>query len=655
MAGSVVSALSDIPRAVALPAVAASLAYLNAKLGVANDVWTISSSISVGLQMSRLEKQDRVNAFYVFERHATDPKAWSRLFLVTPADPAHPHQQTEWTYAEAYDTVLKYARWLQEVHGVQKNEIVAIDFTNKPQFLWLWFALWSLGAKPAFINSNLRSNAFVHCVRISTSRLLFLDPEIQHLLDDDETKLGLAADGRGRAVDAHILSPTLEQTILDLAPYRAPDSARAGDKLTTLAMLIYTSGTTGLPKAATVAWAKPHTGTLFCPKLLQLTPADRFLTAMPLYHSSASILGACAVLGAGCTLVLAPKFSPRTFMQTAAQTHATVVQYIGEMCRYLVASPPSPYDRAHTLRLAFGNGMRPDVWQKFKDRFAIPVVCELYGATEAPGASIVYERSGFLRGAIGRTGTLHRLLFGRAAVLVRHDHATDQPVRHPRTNLCVTCATNEPGELLYPLDAASIDEKFSGYFGNEKASSGKILRDVLRKGDVYYRTGDLQRMDADGRWWFLDRIGDTFRWKAENVSTAEVSQALGAHPAIGEANVYGVALPNHDGRAGCAAISLTPTSSAAGFAADAALRADLAAFVRKRLPKYAVPLFLRVVTEELEVTGTLKHQKVGLREAGVDPSRTGADAVFWLAPGAEAYEAFGPKEWEGIVAGRAKL
>lgn len=646
---------TSIMSAAALPAIAASaasLAYLNAKFGISHDVWNISTTIYIGILLKRLESQDRVNIFYQFEKHATDPKSWRRHFLVVPSntDPAEKQGQTEWTYAEAYETVLKYARWLKEVHGVQKNEIVAIDFTNKPTFIWLWFALWSLGAKPAFINSNLRSNAFVHCVRISTSRLLFLDPDIQDVLDD-ETRLGLSADGRGRAAEIHILTSDIQQSILAGAPYRAPDEARSGDTLASPAMLIYTSGTTGLPKAATVGWTKPLSGVHFFPKYLELQPTDRYFTAMPLYHSSASVLGICQVLGPGCTIIVAPKFSPRTFMRTATETKATAMQYIGEMCRYLVSTPPGAHDRTHKLRLAFGNGMRPDVWQRFKDRFAIPSICEFYGATEGPGASLVYERNGFYRGAIGRSGFLTRTLFGGNAVLVRHDHETDAPVRHPRTNFCEKCGVNEPGELIYLLDPAAPNEKYQGYFGNQKSSDSKLLRNVFKKGDLYYRSGDLQRRDEDGRWWFLDRIGDTFRWKSENVSTAEVAQALGTHPAIREANVYGVALPGHDGRAGCATISLNDSHSTM----DAGLRRDLAAHVRKQLPKYAVPIFLRLPKEELQITGTLKHQKVALRNEGVDPERTGNDEVYWLPPGAEAYEPFGKGQWEAVVGGKAKL
>ncbi|KAK3674870.1 long-chain fatty acid transporter fat1 [Recurvomyces mirabilis] len=595
----------------------------------------------------RKEKQDRINIFYDFEKWALDAQASRRNFLMIPNTEGQ--QKTEWTYAESYKIVLKYARWLQDVHGVQKNEIVAINITNKPLFIWVWLALWSLGAKPAFINSNLRGNAFVHCVRLSTSRLLLVDPEVRDVLND-ETRPELASDGRGRAIDTFILEPSLQNEILAGPTYRAPDTVRSGEKNTDRAILIYTSGTTGLPKAANVSWQKARAGPEVFALALSLTKDDRYFTAMPLYHTSASILGVLQVFGPGCTIVISPKFSPRTYMKQVTETGSTAMQYIGEACRYLVSSSPTPYDRAHKLRIAFGNGMRPDVWQRFKDRFGIPEICEFYGATEGPGSSFVHEASGFTRGAIGRSGKLIRSLFGGNSVLVRHDHNTDMPYRDPKTNLCEKAATGEPGELLNWLDASAINDKYQGYFGNDKASGSKILRDVFKKGDAYYRAGDLQRMDADGRWWFLDRVGDTFRWKSENVSTAEVSQALGEHPALQEANVYGVQLPNHDGRAGCAAIALN-----SGHKLDTSLRSELAVQARKKLPKYAVPVFLRLMKDELEVTGTMKHQKVALRNTGVEPSKMGSDLLYWLPPGAQAYEEFGEKEWQSIVGGQAKL
>jgi acyl-CoA synthetase (AMP-forming)/AMP-acid ligase II len=335
-------------------------------------------------------------------------------------------------------------------------------------------------------------------------------------------------------------------------------------------------------------------------------------------------------------------------MRWISETKSDGIHYIGEMCRYLVNSPVTPYDKAHNARFAFGNGMRPDVWQKFKDRFNIDTIIEFYGATEGTAACYVHSQNSYLRGAIGRQGALIRTGL-QTFLIVKHDHETDEPYRDPKTGFCVKCSTDEPGELIHPLDAANINEKYQGYFGNDKASNSKILRDVFKKGDAYYRTGDLTRRDAEGRIYFTDRVGDTFRWKSENVSTAEVSQVIGTHPQIHEANVYGVQLPNHDGRAGCAAIVVAGEQKI-----DDALAKDVLVHARKGLPRYAVPLFLRL-RKEVEVTGTLKHQKVALRNEGVDPTKLGTDEVWWIEPGEEKYKRFEKGDWDRICSGAAKL
>lgn len=632
-----------------MPAAASTLAYLNARWQVTSDLQSLKRLLLLTVNSLRAEKRDRVNLFYVLEAHATNPKTAFRTFLVIPRDSKLVSRQTEWTYSEAYETVLKYAAWLKDAYRISKDEIVAMDFTNRPEFIFVWFALWSLGAKPAFINTNLRGKAFVHCVRTANSRLVFIDPEIQEILDE-ETRHDLETlDEKGRAIESVILTADTQRTILAGQAYRAPDEARSGAKVKDTGILIYTSGTTGLPKAANVTWSKPAIGGGFVAQWLDLKPSDRFLTAMPLYHTSASVLGLCVALTACVPLIMLPKFSPRTFMQQAAETKATTIQYVGEMCRYLVSSPPSVYDKSHSVRLAFGNGLRPDVWQKFKDRFNIPTIAEFYGATEAPTASWNISHNDFTRGAIGQSGLLMRLLFSPTQAFVRHDHDTDAPFRDPRTSFCTQCAVNEPGEMIMKLDPANIADKFQGYHGNSKANSGKILRNVFAKDDAWYRSGDLLRRDSEGRTWFVDRIGDTFRWKGENVSTAEVSESLGRHPALREANVYGVSLPGHDGRAGCAAIVL-----ADGKTLDAGLASDLAAHARKTLPRYAVPIFLRLV-QGFEVTGTMKQTKNVLRNEGVDPANMGGDKIFWLPPAGEAYVEFTKRDWEHMAGGSVKL
>ncbi|KAF2719158.1 acetyl-CoA synthetase-like protein [Polychaeton citri CBS 116435] len=648
LALQVLAAATDAPWNVAIPAVTALGAYLNARFNVAADLRSLHRVISYDRKCKSLEAKDRVNMFYLVEELAQDPQSANRPFLVLPLDTVKPGERSQWTYAEAYENILQWAGWLKQKHRIQRDEIVALDCPNKPKFIWIWYAIWSLGAKPAFLNTNLRSNAFVHCVRTSTARLLLLDSDLEDALND-ETLARLAATGTGRAVDVDLLTDETDSEISKRSIYRAPDEVRSGTKVSSPAILIYTSGTTGLPKAAYVDWRKPLSGLSIWCQALGLGPTDRFFTAMPLYHSSASVLGVGSVIGAGCTLVLAPKFSPHTFMRYASETDATVVQYIGEMCRYLLSAPVSSADKNHRIRAAFGNGLRPDVWQTFKDRFNIATILEFYGATEGPGASVNLSHNAFSRGAIGKSGKLLHLLMSRTQALVRHDVESDAPLRDPMTNFCSRASPNEPGELIHQLDPEAFGEKFQGYHGNEKATSSKILRDVFKQGDAWYRTGDLMRRDADGLLWFVDRIGDTFRWKGENVSTAEVSEALGSHGSLREANAYGVQLPGHDGRAGCAAVVLHD-----GQALDDALKRSLAAHVRQRLPRYAVPLFLRLV-KEFEVTGTMKQTKVGLRNEGVDPSKMGEDELYWLPPTSDSYQRFREKEWKELTGGKVKL
>lgn len=324
-----------------------------------------------------------------------------------------------------------------------------------------------------------------------------------------------------------------------------------------------------------------------------------------------------------------------------------MMQYIGEMCRYLASMPASPFDKAHRIRLAFGNGLRPDVWRTFKQRFAITEIVEFYSATEAVAGSFVRSKNDYTVGAVGRSGSLLRLLYGSRNAIIKHDMETGEPWRDPTTGLCVRVNTGESGELLNKLDPANISDGYVGYYNNEKASESKILRNVFEKGDAWYRSGDLLKADKDGRTFFVDRIGDTYRWKSENVSTNEVAEAMGSHAAIEEVNVYGVQLPNHDGRAGCAAVMLRSES-------NSDILRGLAQHALQRLPRYAVPIFIRVV-KQFEITGTNKYTKHGLRTQGVDPSHTGEDKVYWLPPKAQEYRTFSKRDWESISGGGVKL
>lgn len=373
---------------------------------------------------------------------------------------------------------------------------------------------------------------------------------------------------------------------------------------------------------------------------------------MPLYHSSAAILGFCCVVAAAGTIAIGKKFSNKIFWKDVRESNTTCIQYVGETCRYLLAAPPEidpitgeNLDKKHKVRMAFGNGLRPDVWNRFKERFGIETIAEFYASTEGNAGSWNYSKNDFSKGAVGRNGVLGNIVVGSLSTIVELDWETERPRRDPVTGLCKKVKRGEPGEILFKLDAEDISKSFQGYFNNKDSTESKIMRDVLVKGDAYFRTGDMFIWDAEGRMYFNDRIGDTFRWKSENVSTSDVSECLGNHPVVQEANVYGVELPHHDGRAGCVSLVLAEEP-------NERLLSSLAEYAQKRLPKYAVPLFLRI-TKEMQATGNNKQQKHVVRAQGVDPEKTGKDEMYWLKNG--TYVKFGRKDWEELNGGRVKL
>jgi acyl-CoA synthetase (AMP-forming)/AMP-acid ligase II len=363
------------------------------------------------------------------------------------------------------------------------------------------------------------------------------------------------------------------------------------------------------------------------------------------------------VLHAGATIAIGRKFSTSQFWHDIHRHNASVIQYVGETCRYLLNAPPAidpktgvNLDRAHRVRLAYGNGLRPDVWKRFKDRFNIDTIIEFYGATEGMMMLFNRSRNDFSAGAVGRVGWSHRNTVGRTLLYLEVDPDTDMPVRNPKTGLCKRVKLGQTGELCFKLPDKNLETRFQGYYGDEGATKKKILRDVVKKGDAWFRTGDLLRMDSEGRVYFSDRIGDTFRWKSENVSTAEVAQAVGLHPAVREANVYGVQVPHHEGRAGAVALVLDANEAEK---VDATLR-SLAQHVRKSLPRYALPLFLRVAKETgTNSTGTNKQQKNILRQQGITPGKVGDDQLFWLR--GDTYAKFSQKDWDELNGGRIKL
>lgn len=547
-----------------------------------------------------------------------------------------------------YEQVNRYANWMLD-QGIRPGELVGMYLMNAPEFMMIWFATLCIGAAPAFLNYNLEGKALLHCLQVCETRLIIVDEDegCQQRID------GSRADIEGRGTKIAILTEALRAEISARPATRPADAYREKTDGSFPYCLIYTSGTTGLPK-----------GCAFTQTRLQLLGAnqypyfdgkpgvDTWYNGMPLYHGTGAITSSVSLLG-GLSLAISKKFSVSKFWPEVHDSNATMFIYVGETARYLLNAPPHPLERKHKLRVGYGNGLRPDVWHKFQERFNIPEIAEFFSSTEGMFSLVVWDRGPFFAACVGHHGAILRAMLHNTYVPVAIDHETGDIWRDPNTGFAKRTSYEEGGEILVKIPNK---EAFQGYWRNEGATDKKYAANVFKKGDVWYRCGDALKRDSDGKWYFLDRLGDTFRWKSENVSTAEVSECLGKYPGVAEANVYGVLVPNHEGRAGCAALHLTEGNTVEGFDYDSMLK-----YTRERLPKYAVPVFLRVVKASTHIHNH-KQNKVPLRKEGVDPKLIGTEApegkndlFLWLPPKSDRYVPFTEKDWKILEANQAKL
>jgi fatty-acyl-CoA synthase len=498
----------------------------------------------------------------------------------------------------------RWARWALAV-GLGKGETVALIMPNRPEYVAVWLGITSVGGVVALINTGLRGPSLAHCLALAGAR---------HVIDADTL-------------------PGVEATLasLDDAPL-TPDERR-GTNLSDLALLIYTSGTTGLPKAARVSHRRVMAWSHWFSGLMDAGPADRLYNCLPMFHSVGGVVAVGALLVGGGSVAIAERFSASRFWDDVAAFDCTLFQYIGELCRYLVNAPPHPLERGHKLRLACGNGLGAEVWPAFQDRFAIPRILEFYAATE--GNFSLYN----LEGEPGALGRIPAFLAHRFPVaIVRFDADRGQPARGA-DGRCIRCPAGGAGEAIARISATAGEAggRFEGYT-DAAETDGKILRDVFAPGDAWVRSGDLMAQDARGFYRFVDRIGDTFRWKGENVATTEVAAALGAYPGVEAACVYGVKVPGADGRAGMAALVCGQGFDLAG----------LPRHLETRLPTYARPLFLRLAAS-LEATETFKPRKAALTEEGFDPAAI-ADPLFVFDDRAGAYVRLDADRYAAIAA-----
>ena len=535
----------------------------------------------------------------------TLPAVIDELAVRQPDAPALLSDRERFTFAELADRARGYARWALD-QELGKGDVVALMMPNRPEYLAVWLGLSRVGVTTALINTHLRGASLAHCLNVAGAKRIIVDAALEADLAAVLPQLDRPQPwlhGKGCAA-----WPRIDAT---LAAYPADALAGVGAPRATLAdraLLIYTSGTTGLPKAANVSHHRVMSWASWFAGLIDIQSTDRLYDCLPLCHSAGGVAAIGAALSAGASVVVAEKFSARGFWDDIARWDCTLFQYIGELCRYLLAAAPHPKERAHALRLCCGNGLAADVWEAFQARFEIPRILEFYAATE--GNFSLYNVEG-RPGAIGRLpGFLaHRF----PAAIVRFDAGSGAPARG-NDGFCMPCERGEPGEAIGRVSLRGAG-RFEGYTDGE-ATEKKLLRNVFEPGDAWVRTGDLMYTDDQGFWWFVDRVGDTFRWKGENVATAEVAAAIRSCAGVADASVYSAEVPGASGKAGMAAIVAGPDFDLA------ALRAHLAA----RLPDYARPVFLRVVAN-LEVTETFKEKKQSLAAEGWDPARI-ADPLY---------------------------
>ena len=516
------------------------------------------------------------------------------------------------TYREANATANRYAAVLA-ARGVGRGDVVGIMLRNSPNAVLMMLAAVKCGAVAGMLNYHQRGDVLAHSIGLLDAKALIIESDFADAVDE--------------CGDATITPTTIEEMerLSATAPTTNPQSASAVLAKDT-AFYIFTSGTTGHPKASVMTHKRWLSAlAVFGGLGLRLKGSDTLYSCLPLYHNNALTVAVGSVINSGATLALGKSFSASRFWDEVIASRATAFIYIGEICRYLLNQPAKPTDRAHKVRLIAGNGLRPEIWEEFTARFGIPRVCEFYAASEGNTAFInVFN--------VPRSA-------GWAAIpvaYVAYDADTGAPLRG-EDGWVQRVPAGQPGLLLSPVSRL---QPFDGYT-DASASEKKLVRNAFRKGDCYFNTGDVMSPQGMGHAAFVDRLGDTFRWKGENVATTQVERALGSDKSVEECTVFGVEVPRTGGRAGMAAVKLRDGADFDGK--------SLAQTVYKQLPAYALPLFVRLV-ESMEHTTTFKSRKVDLREQAYDSSIE--DPVYVLAGRDEGYVPFYDDYPEEVAAGK---
>jgi len=538
------------------------------------------------------------------------------------------------TYDDMEIYANRVAAWALSL-GRQAGDTIAVFVRNRAEYVPIWFGLSKVGVIPALLNYQLAGPALAHCLNISEAKHLILDHEMHGQWETAQPDLKSDIQAYAAFGDVEGL-PRFDEAIMEHVPNRPAKSARKGIKAADQGMKMFTSGTTGLPKAAKVTHVRAQNYLRGFAAGSKSGPTDRMMLVLPMYHATGGLCAVGAALTHGGCVIVRSKFSATKFWDEAVEFGATMFMYVGELCRFLLSTPPHPKEREHKIQWMMGNGLRPEVWPGFIARFNIPHVIEFYGATEGNVSLISID------GPVGAVGRVPKYLKSKFnCEIIRYDVESNSNIRGA-DGFCIITDDEEVGELIGEIRNDDPRFRFEGY-ETKAATKKKILRDVFKKGDAWFRTGDLLKRDSLGYFYFMDRVGDTYRWKAENVATGEVAAALSKFAGITQANVFGVSVPGYDGRAGMASLV---------HEGELSLK-DLRDHVEASLPHYARPVFLRI-SSETDTTSTFKFKKTNLVKAGFDPKNT-SDPLYYADDETGAYKKITLETYEKITNGEVRL
>lgn len=611
----------------------------------------------------------RFSLWYEFEKIATSEKARNRIAIKYPrqiagkdfkSDGEGAFEVEALTYEEFYNAILRMSMILVEDYKIKKGDIVTMYFMNKPLFIIIWFALWNLGAVPAFLNYNLTSNPLLHCVKVVKSKTLLVDDECVGTFE--KTRGQIETEYPELSINIMKECELMERVKNPFQKaFREDDRVRDENiRHWDPAVLVYTSGTTGLPKSAVNSWRKVFMATHLFPHAMHMTNESNIYTAMPLYHGTASILGVLPAMLVGGTISIGHKFSLSSYWTQVKLCQCNTIQYVGEVCRYLVDSNTTlNEDECYgKIRLAYGNGLRPDIWMKLKERFGIKAIGEFYSSSEAPFATTCYEDRGIGVGAIRNNGYLADKFLSLQYTLVKMDPDDETTIfRDPETGFCQSPKVDEKGEMIMKiLNPKNIKSTFPGYVNDDRATYSKIIRNVFKKDDAWVRSDDLMKKDEMGCIYFVDRMGDTYRWKSENVSTTEVeNQILEFVPQIKNCVVVGAKVPNHEGRAGYAIVQTVDDNSDVerDGSRRAVLLAQICAAAFQHLPHFARPVF--VTFQLIDFTDNHKISKKVFRDPVLPRGKSGDLDIYYLDLKSKSYKLLDNSAYSMVANGDIRL